>query len=159
MGALVVDVADPENPWIVGGVDTPVSAQQVAIANGLAYVADELGGLQILPVQCVPPVTVDDRGGELPSPGLRLAAHPNPFNPRTTVSFALARPAHVTLTVHDLAGRRVTTLVEAGLPAGPHAVTWTGADTAGRKVASGVYVARLVTGKGETASTRMVLIR
>ena len=83
---------------------------------------------------------------------------PNPFNPRTELRFALAQPGRVVLAVHDLTGRRVAVLADRELAAGPHTFPWQGRDTAGRTVASGVYVARLVTAEG-TTTTRLTLLR
>jgi hypothetical protein len=50
--------------------------------------------------------------------------YPNPFNPVTAIRFGLPEASVVTLTVHDMLGRRVATLVESGLNAGIHTVTW-----------------------------------
>lgn len=92
-------------------------------------------------------------------PALALAAaHPNPFNPRTTVGFTVPRPGPVTVTVHDLAGRRVTTLLDEVLTAGTYEVTWTGQDEVGRPVPSGLYFARLVAG-GESRTGKLVLLK
>jgi hypothetical protein len=73
-------------------------------------------------------------------------AVPNPFNPTTSIRYALPEPMRVELSVYDLAGRRVARLVnrEQGGPAWYEA-EWNGADDAGRKVASGVYFFRLKT--------------
>lgn len=84
---------------------------------------------------------------------------PNPFNPRTTISYATAEPASVTLRVFDTAGRLVDVLVEAEtMPAGTHTATWTGRDARGRAMPSGIYFCRLETG-GQVETRRMALIR
>jgi hypothetical protein len=69
--------------------------------------------------------------------------HPNPFNPRTAVSFDLAREGDVRVVVYDAAGRMVRTLVSETRPAGRYEITWDGHDDAGQQVASGVYIVRL----------------
>ncbi len=66
------------------------------------------------------------------------AAYPNPFNPQTTISYQLAEPGFVTLTVYDVIGRTVKTLVSELKDAGYHQASWNGTS-----VASGVYYARL----------------
>lgn len=93
-----------------------------------------------------------------PAAGRRLAASPNPFNPRTTIRFALDRAGPATLTVHDLAGRRLRTLRHGVLAAGEHHAIWDGRDAAGRALSSGVYLARLAA-EGCGGAVKLVLIR
>ena len=88
-----------------------------------------------------------------------LAGYPNPFNPRTTLRFALPNPGPVTLDVHDLAGRLVRRLVTGSLPAGEHEVIWNGNDDAGRAVASGQYLARLEPAGGQPVTRKLTLVR
>jgi hypothetical protein len=83
---------------------------------------------------------------------------PNPFNPVTTISFALPRDSEVDLAVYGLDGRRVATLVSERMSAGEHAVTWQGRDATGRRVASGAYFYRLVT-DSQVQVKRMVMVK
>ena len=69
--------------------------------------------------------------------------HPNPFNPVTTLQFAVPTQARVVMKVYDVAGRAVRTLDPGELPAGDHVVTWDGADDSGGRVSAGVYFVRL----------------
>lgn len=78
---------------------------------------------------------------------------PNPFSAATTIAFELAVPSDVTLQVFDALGRRVATLVEGTLPAGPHTVQWDAGS-----LSSGVYVYTLRAGN-TVESRRMVLAR
>jgi hypothetical protein len=86
-----------------------------------------------------------------PVAGFAMASHPNPFNPSTTLRFTLSAPSAVTLTVHDLAGRRVATLLDGQrCEAGPQSAVWDGRLDAGGRAASGVYLVRLAaTGREE----------
>ena len=68
---------------------------------------------------------------------------PNPFNPSTTISYTVAQPTQVSLTVYDLRGRTVKTLVERFVDAGTYQVQWYGKDSKGRPASSGVYFYRL----------------
>lgn len=97
-------------------------------------------------------------GDASPLPFSLAPASPNPFNPRTRLRFALDRAGPVTLVVHDLRGARVQQLVAAEYPAGRHEVVWDGTDDAGRPVASGIYMARLVQAE-RTAMTKLLLVR
>jgi len=77
---------------------------------------------------------------------------PNPFNPRTTIHFEIGVGGPVRLTVHDVRGRRVATLLDEVRSAGPGDVVWHGLDDRGRALASGTYFIRLATSQG--VSTR-----
>jgi len=82
------------------------------------------------------------------------SAYPNPFNPSTTVSFAVVGDGStpVTVDVFDLAGRRVKRLLDDVLPAGAHGARWNGRDDAGARMPSGVYLARVRAGNDVRAS-------
>ena len=84
--------------------------------------------------------------------------HPNPFNPSTTISFAIAARGRATLQIYDVRGARVRTLFDDMRDAGPASVTWDGRDDAGRVVSSGVYLYRLSAG-GESRTRKMVLLK
>jgi photosystem II stability/assembly factor-like uncharacterized protein len=89
----------------------------------------------------------------------RLAQNrPNPFNPRTSIAFSVPVASHARLSIHDLRGRRVRTLLDTEVAAGPHTVTWDGRDDGGRGLPSAVYLCRLETG-GRVEAIRMVLAR
>lgn len=88
----------------------------------------------------------------------RLAAHPNPFNPRTTLRLMLPASGSVEVAIHDAAGRRVRTLLASTLPAGTHELAWDGRDGRGRRVAAGVYLAVAET-PGGRATTRLTLVK
>jgi len=93
----------------------------------------------------------------LPRPRLGLRAAPNPFNPRTVLSFDLPEAGPVRLRIYGVDGRLVRTLLEASLDAGPHRASWDGRDAAGRSVASGPYLARLEAA-GDLAVTRTLTL-
>jgi hypothetical protein len=84
--------------------------------------------------------------------------HPNPFGPQTTVDFTLHRDAHVLLTVYDVSGALVETLIDRRMFAGDHFVQWDGHDSAGNRVTSGVYFYRL-TAANSTITRKAVLLR
>jgi hypothetical protein len=89
---------------------------------------------------------------ELPS-DYSLAAYPNPFNPNTTISFALPEADVVRIAVYDVAGRWIQTLVNEKRSAGNHTVTFDARD-----LPSGVYFARMESGPF-TMTKKMLLIR
>ena len=86
-----------------------------------------------------------------------IAAHPNPFNPKTTIRFGLAEPGPVELALFDIEGRRVATLIDGHREAGEHRVEWSGTNAAGEALPSGVYLAR-VSGANTHSTTKLVLV-
>ncbi len=83
---------------------------------------------------------------------------PNPFNPRTTISFTLEHDAPASLRIYDVAGRLVTSLVDGRLPAGRHSFVWNGTDQGGHRVSTGVYYYRLKSESFEQ-TRRMALVK
>jgi len=83
---------------------------------------------------------------------------PNPFNPKTQISFFLDNPQIIDLVIFDLKGATVRHLFRGYLEAGPQAFTWNGHDDSGRSLASGIYHGVII-GNGQKTVTKMVLIR
>jgi len=84
--------------------------------------------------------------------------YPNPFNPSTEVKFTLTQAGNVTVDVIDLQGRVVRTLFKGDLQSGITSLSWDGRDDNGFAVASGTYMARVVSGNG-TATHKMTLAK
>ena len=82
-----------------------------------------------------------------------LGNHPNPFNPTTDIRFYLPEARNVTLTVYNIIGQRVTTLVDGRLEAGNHCIAWDGS-----RAASGIYVYHIEAGDFSD-SRKMVLMK
>jgi len=145
---------------VPGSTDGPALEAQFTAPNGLALSPDgrylyigESGRLRRITLSSTTAV-----GEVVIQPAQLHGASPNPFNPRTTISFSLAESGAVDVSVHDLRGRRVADLFSGSLPAGNHPVSWNGLDRAGRAVASGVYVVRL-NAAGSVQSKTMTLAR
>jgi len=68
-------------------------------------------------------------------------AYPNPFNPTTTLSFALPVTSNVLLEVYDINGRLINELIKGNMDAGYHSVIWNADNNA-----SGVYFVKMVAG-------------
>lgn len=89
---------------------------------------------------------------------VRHDAHPNPFNPRTTVTFELARPATIAVAVYDLRGRRIWRSPVRRVEAGAGTVTWTGVDRAGRRAPGGLYIYRILADGRPAGSGKLFLV-
>ncbi len=85
-------------------------------------------------------------------------AFPNPFNPKTTIRFALPEANRTVVQIFDVKGRLVRTLLDGNLPASTHELTWTGRDDDDRQVAAGVYF-YMVTSGDHHAVGRMALVK
>jgi hypothetical protein len=81
---------------------------------------------------------------------------PNPFNASTRIEYTLTRGALVQLDIYNLLGRHVTQLVRSHQSPGLHSTTWTGHNTAGAAVPTGVYYLGL--SAGDKSSVRKVLL-
>jgi hypothetical protein len=83
---------------------------------------------------------------------------PNPFNPATTIEFALPHRADVRLAIYSPSGRLIRVLVDEPMDLGRKRVRWDGRDETGRAVASGVYFYRLEAA-GFDRANKMILLR
>jgi hypothetical protein len=95
------------------------------------------------------------------SPDLTFAldgSYPNPTRGAATVRFALQETARAQLSVYDVMGRKVATLVDRAVEAGEHTVRWNGRSADGSTVASGVYLLRLQAGD-RVATRRLTVVR
>jgi len=82
--------------------------------------------------------------------------YPNPFNPSTIIRFDLPERAHVSLSVFNVLGQKVATLVDEDLAAGSYEREWLGIGDTGARVASGIYFYRL--SDGERAETKKMIM-
>jgi hypothetical protein len=96
-------------------------------------------------------VSVDD--DVLPESFALHQNYPNPFNPTTNIRFSLGRTSKVKLTVYNILGQKVATLIDSRMTAGPHAVQFEA-----RQLPSGVYFYRLEAGD-VILNKRMMLLK
>ncbi len=84
--------------------------------------------------------------------------YPNPFNPVTVIKYTIPEQTQVTVTVYDLLGNKIATLVNQNQPAGFYTVEWNGRNDRGREVSAGFYLCRLYSPK-YSAVRKMVFMK
>jgi hypothetical protein len=84
--------------------------------------------------------------------------YPNPFNPSTSIEFALGHAGPVRLEIYSMANQKIRTLLDSPLAAGAHTALWDGRDDRGMAVSSGTYIARLRLGAAEV-SRKMMMVK
>ncbi len=87
------------------------------------------------------------------------ANYPNPFNPQTTIQYALPQAADVGLTVYNVLGQPIRTLVAEHQSAGRYAVEWDATNDSGQSVSSGMYFYRLQAGGDFLDIKKMLLLK
>ena len=94
----------------------------------------------------------------VPTNYLLAQNYPNPFNPTTQILFSIPQNERVTLSIFNVLGQRIATLVDGLLTQGTHVVTWNGRDNRGMQLPSGVYFYTLKAA-GFTESKRMLMLK
>jgi hypothetical protein len=86
-----------------------------------------------------------------------MGNYPNPFNPVTSIKFALAQDEDVCLKIYNIKGALVKILLDERMKCGYHNITWAGDDDNGNKVASGIYLYQMRAGDYESLSKMSLL--
>ena len=85
--------------------------------------------------------------------------YPNPFNPATSISYQLPKSGSVQLTIYNLMGQHIRTLVNAYQPTGTYQVKWDGRDESGTHVSSGIYFYQLKAQNDFIETKKMMMMR
>lgn len=89
-----------------------------------------------------PTVAIEDENSSIPQGYSLEQNYPNPFNPKTNIKFDIPKEEHVNFTIYDSNGKKVRTLLNEKMFAGPHEISWDPKDN----LPSGVYLGRLQAG-------------
>jgi len=151
-GDLAVKTGEVLNAYFAGTFTpqyvTPAYAQQCLTCHSA------LGNVRIQE-SCEPchanahsPQDVIPEGGAIPAKIELSQNYPNPFNPNTKIQFAIPNEGKVALSIYDITGQEIKTLIDHDLlHTGTYSVDWNGTDNYGNKVTSGIYFARMSVGQ------------
>jgi hypothetical protein len=98
----------------------------------------------------------NDESKQLPTAFNLYNNYPNPFNPTTQIRYDLPGDARVSITIYDLMGRSIKSLVRSNQTAGYHSVRWDGTSDIGKGVSAGLYFYTIVA--GEFRQTKKMLL-
>ncbi len=84
--------------------------------------------------------------------------YPNPFNPSTTIEFSIQNDSKIDLSVYNIRGQKINTIIHNKFTKGSHSIIWNGNDEIGKSVSSGLYLYKLnINGKTEAVKKCLLL--
>ncbi len=162
-GLRIVDITDVFDPGEIAYFDTYLENNEPSyegawsnypyFASGTVLVTSQTEGLFMLQAAGLDLVSDSEASLELPDGFRLLPAHPNPFNPATTLSLELPGAQSVRVAVYDLTGREISLLHNGPLPAGVHLLRFEAGD-----LPSGRYAVRAA-GESDIATQLVTLAR
>jgi N-acetylneuraminic acid mutarotase len=133
--------------YVFGGKDS----------NGKAVIMIEKIALQAI-YDYITTITADFADKSMVASTIALHNFPNPFNARTTIKYQLPMTSEVELSVYNMLGQKVVTLVSQRQPSGQYSVNWDGSDMQQQLVPSGLYFCRLTTGT-QSITHKLILLK
>ena len=137
-----LDGTTPMDVWVIAdytGMDTGTYSATVTVTSEDAGNSPQEISVDLSILDDVLSVESEN----LPTSYALSQNYPNPFNPSTEIKFDIPVRSHVTLTVYNVLGQRVTTLVDKEMPPGSYVADWNSTSDNGTEVTSGVYFYKL----------------
>lgn len=158
--AVAGDYSDLASAMLISALDFVAgpTANDLPLLSSFPYAANPHRGYDYVKqlTALAPPVTVtlQPMGVGVPEGFLLDQNYPNPFNPSTTIQYQLSNGGRVQLSVYDVRGRLIQTLVDEERPAGTHEVSWDAA-----RLSSGTYLYRLQVNDRVVSTRQATLIK
>lgn len=149
-GTLCVDINTAVGPGTYSFIDYGGTEMTSTFLDANA------DGVWCFPV--IKPTGVNDHNPNVPAVYSLGQNYPNPFNPSTVINYSMERKGKIDISVFNVLGQHVKTLVNGEVDAGAHQAIWDGTDQNGASVASGVYFYKMVTDK-YVDTRKMALMR
>jgi hypothetical protein len=126
----------------------------------LEWMEDPLDPYDAWRYPCVDTGVDEDGESHLTGPvNYLFKSRPNPFTSRVDIRFTLASEGHVNLSVFDISGRLVKTLLDGKVQAGETALVWDGTSNAGHRVDTGIFWMKMKTRSGYESGSKMILLK
>ena len=154
------DVGSSEEATVFTTTDSFYVDQNIAEAGSYEYwvTAVDLSGLESDASNSVSALLSADMGTGMPTEFALNQNYPNPFNPSTQIRYALPEESMVTISIYDLMGRKVRTLVNDVQSAGYRTAMWNATNDMGRAVSAGMYIYTIQAGDF-VMNRKMVLMK
>ncbi len=154
----IYDVSDISTPAKVGYIDVGefvinVDFLHYESAQDFSIIVELAGAMKVYSCHITP-----NGDFEVQPVKLECSNYPNPFNPETTISYNIDKASDVELTIYNIKGQKVRTLVDDQQEAGRHDIVWDGTDSKGKKVASGTYLYKVKADDQEVVN-KMLMIK
>ena len=112
-----------------------------------------------IPIRLLVGITgIDNESQNVPKTVQLSQNYPNPFNPTTVINYALPSRQKVEISVYNMLGQKVRSLLNDEMNAGMHQVEWDGKNSLGNQVATGIYIYQLVA-DGVRINKKMMLLK
>lgn len=162
-GREIINYLNPKNIIIMHVNSDRVNYYQNLInnLNGLPPVYILKTPLEIISFSdssVVTSVEYEGNNNSIPGNFVLWNNYPNPFNPTTNIKFAITQPAHVKLTIYNLLGQKIRTLVNSFQNTGEYSLVWDSKNELNNYVPSGIYLLSLAANNNQIQK-KMVLIR
>jgi hypothetical protein len=150
--------------WLEAGESDQISITVITddLENDTAYIGHVLvltnGDVTSIPVHLSTGDNLSAGVSQIPKKFNLYPAYPNPFNPKTILSYDLPEDTQVRITIYNIMGREVRTLVNSQQIAGYKSVIWNATNNQGQPVSAGVYLYNIQAGKFRQTK-KMVLLK
>ena len=150
---FIYDVGDLQNPERIHTCRWNHPTSQMQLIDDCLYAANGYPFISMIDWQMI-----DNDPQDVPKPDFGLTNYPNPFNPTTTILMNLPEGGHAGLTIYNIKGQKVKTLLDDWVQAGEHRISWDGKDDDGAAQPSGVYLYRMRCNDVDTCR-KMILMK
>jgi len=136
-----------------------VYAERVFYEDVIEYQVEVIDGqFTNLFIPMTETVNIEENTIILFSNDFNLTNYPNPFNPSTTLTFSIQYDMNVELSIFNIKGQKVNSLINEEMQKGKHTTIWYGVDENNKPVSSGIYIYKIKVGKQESVK-RMLLLK